>query len=89
MITSGFLALTDTQLERLQNAAWDFLEAHGFTVSHPRLLQIARATGAHVDEASGRIRVPVPLARELMTGVPGGYRIRTVVGETWEVGGEA
>lgn len=88
MINGEWKVLTEDQLARLREAAWDFLGTTGFTVQHPRLLQLAAAAGAQVEAASGRVRIPRALARELMAGVPTRYRIRNALGDFWDVGGE-
>lgn len=80
--------LGEAQTQRLRKAAWEFLERTGVTVQHAGLLGAARASGALVDEASGRVRIPAALAAELMARVPASYTIRNLLGETWEVGGD-
>lgn len=79
--------LTDSQVERLRAATWDFLATTGFTVQHPRLRALARTAGAQVDDAADRVRIPIELAQELMAAVPSTYAIRNLLGQTWEVGG--
>ena len=89
MIINGkFKVLTDSQLEKFREDTWDFIEKTGFIVQHPALLALAGAAGANIEETSGRVRVPRPLARELMAAVPPRYRIRNGLGQSWEVGGE-
>lgn len=80
--------LTDAQRAEMREATWAFMEDTGFVVQHAGLLQAARTAGAAVEEASGRVRIPRELARELMTRVPSRYTIRNLLGQTWEVGGE-
>ncbi len=87
-INGAWKVLGDGQLASLRETTWEFLETTGFTVQHPRLLQVARAAGAQVEESGGRVKVPQTLARELMDGVPARYTIRNAFGGSWEVGGD-
>lgn len=88
MILRDWKVLDENQTEQLRQTAWRFLADTGFVVQHEGLLRACRAAGAGVDDASGRVRVPQALARELMQRVPSQYTIRNLLGDTWEVGGE-
>jgi len=81
--------LSDAQITRIRAAALAHIERHGFVVQHAALLAKARARGARVDDASGRVRMSRALVAELMATVPSRYRIGNILGETWEVGGGA
>lgn len=81
--------LSETQIERMRSAAFAFMEDTGFVFQHPVLLRKARAAGAKVDEASGRVRLDRALTRELIAQAPARYAIRNLLGREWEVGGPA
>lgn len=80
--------LTEAQVEQIREAARTHIERHGFVVQHAELLARARARGATVDEASGRVRLARALQAELMATVPARYTIGNILGETWEIGGD-
>jgi trimethylamine--corrinoid protein Co-methyltransferase len=80
--------LTVSQVEQVQRATEDLLENVGVHVMHDGLLQRARAGGAQVDEASGVVRLPVPLLRELLAHAPAQYQIADLFGNEFTVGGE-
>src|ERR1051326_4249095 len=80
--------LSPTDIERIQQATEHLLETTGFAVEHEQLLKKARAAGAKVDAASGRVRIPAPLFRELLAQIPACYRIRGMLGDEWEIGSE-
>lgn len=79
--------LSDAQITRIREAALVHIERHGFVVQHEALLVRARARGAKVDEAQGRVRMSRALCAELMAQVPPRYTIGNILGETWEIGG--
>ncbi len=79
--------LSEGQIEQIRDAALAYIERHGFVVQDATLVASARARGAQVDEAQGRIRVPRTLVAELMATLPRRYIIRNILGESWEVGG--
>jgi trimethylamine---corrinoid protein Co-methyltransferase len=81
--------LSEAQIAQIREAALDHIERHGFVVQHEALLAKARARGARVDSASGRVRLPRALVAELMATAPSRYRVGNILGETWEVGGGA
>ena len=80
--------LSDAQVGKIRDAAFGLLETTGFVVPHEPTLRMARAAGASVDEASGRVRVPRALARELLARAPSRYRVRNLLGREWEIGGD-
>lgn len=79
--------LADSQIEQIREAALTHIERHGVNVQHQALLARARARGASVDEAQGRIRMSRPLIAELMAQVPRQYTIGNILGDTWVIGG--
>ena len=81
------MALSEGQVEQFRDAVGQLLERTGFCVEHDDLLARAKAAGARVDEANGRVRLPVPLLEELLAQVPPTYTIRDVAGGAFEVGG--
>ena len=84
-----FTALSDAQVEQFDQGAEDLLERTGFCVQHDALRARARAQGAHVDDADGRVRFPKPLLRELLGRTPPTYTIRNAAGGGREIGGGA
>jgi trimethylamine---corrinoid protein Co-methyltransferase len=79
--------LSADQIEKIKQATERILETTGFIVEDPALQKKARSHGAHIDDASGRVRIPAPLLRELLSQVPKKYTIRGIAGDKWEVGG--
>ena len=57
--TGVWKTLSDSQVEQIREAAWNHIERHGFVVQHEGLLTLARARGAVVDEAGGRVRLHI------------------------------
>lgn len=80
--------LSEAQVAQIREAALNHIERHGFVVQHEGLLARARARGAKVDAAQGRVRMPRALVAELMAAIPNRYRIGNILGESWEIGGE-
>jgi len=81
--------LSETQIEQIQRATEEILDHAGVEVQHPGLLDIAAKIGARVDRASGIVRIPPPLLRELIDQVPPQYTIAGSGGAQWTVGGGA
>jgi trimethylamine--corrinoid protein Co-methyltransferase len=79
-------SLSPGQLDKIRAATERIFETTGFTVEDPELRKKARARGARVDDANGRVRIPPPLLRELLAQVPAKYAIRGIGGDQWEVG---
>ena len=91
-------ALSDAQIEQYRDAGERLLEETGFCVRHEGLLQRARASGARVEETSGRVRLPAPFLRDLLAQAPRAYTIRKIAGAiapidlaggSYEVGAES
>jgi hypothetical protein len=78
--------LSEEQIARIREAAVTHIERHGFVVQDGELLAKAKARGAQVDEARGRVRLPRALLAELMATLPSRYTVRNILGETWEIG---
>ena len=79
--------LSENQIKQIQQATEDVLERTGIEVQHPGLLAIAAKAGARVDKASGTVRIPPPLLRELIGQVPSQYTIAGTGNKQWTVGG--
>jgi trimethylamine--corrinoid protein Co-methyltransferase len=75
------------EIERIRHATEDILENVGCRVAHPDVLRRVRNAGAPVDEASGIVRFPTPLLRELLAQVPSSYMICGLDGKEYEIGG--
>jgi len=80
-------ALSEGQIARIKDATEELLETTGFRVQHDEVLGFCRKAGARVDEASGVVRLPRPLLRELLRQVPSSYTVRGINGDRWTVGG--
>lgn len=78
--------LTDEQVREVHGAAEQLIEKTGFSVQHDELLRLARTAGARVDEAGGRVRIPVELLHDLLAEVPAKYSIKNVTGGCFEIG---
>ena len=86
---SPMQTLTAGQLEQIRAATERVMETTGFAVQHEGLLKKAKGAGAEVDETSGRVRLPAPLFRELLSLIPPTYTVRNILGESWHIGGRA
>jgi trimethylamine--corrinoid protein Co-methyltransferase len=82
------MKLASNQVEEIQRATEDVLQSVGVRVMHEGLLQRAQAAGALVDEASGTVRFPAPLLRDLLAQVPPRYQIADLFGNEFTVGGD-
>lgn len=80
--------LSKEEIARIQRATEEILEQVGVRVMHEGILRLARAAGASVDEASGIVRLPAAMLRELLDRVPPRYQIADLNGGTFTVGGE-
>ena len=80
--------LSPTQIEQLQQATEQLLATTGFRVQHPELLRLAATAGAQVDEASGLVKIPAPLLRQLLARAPAQYEIAGANGRRYLVGGD-
>jgi len=80
--------LSQSQIERLQQDAESLLERVGFRVQHAGLRQRAGRAGARVEEASGLVKLPGGLLRELLAQAPSQYEVAGITGRRWTVGGD-
>ncbi|MBN1642029.1 MAG: trimethylamine methyltransferase family protein [Anaerolineae bacterium] len=78
--------LTASEIEGVQRATETILEDVGVRVQHEGLLRRARQAGARVDDASGVVRLPAPLLRELLATAPAQYAIADALGGEFTVG---
>ncbi len=78
--------LAESQRERIREATEEVLEETGASVQHEELLRVAERSGAEVDEASGRVRIPKSLLRELLAAIPSTCVMRGVLGEERKIG---
>ncbi len=79
--------LSESEIEQFRERTEEVLEAIGLEVQHPGLLERCRAAGAVVDEATGSVRLPRPLLRELLACVPASYTVGSADGRQWTIGG--
>ena len=78
--------LSDNQVERIHDAAVELLEHVGFKLMDDAALIQCEARGARVDRASGGVRIPRPLLRELIGQAPGEYAVGGSGGASYQVG---
>ena len=79
--------LSDEQSAKICQAGEELLETTGFKVEDDDALRRCAAAGAKVNQASGIVRLPRPLLRELLEQAPSKYTIDSVEHKTYEVGG--
>jgi trimethylamine--corrinoid protein Co-methyltransferase len=63
-------ALSDAEVEKLHAKTLELFETVGVRIEHEETLRILKRAGARVDEASGRVRFPAPMVRELLGLAP-------------------
>jgi len=85
---SRLTVLSDAEIEKIKSATERIVETTGVCVRHEGLLKKAARAGARVDAASGRVRLPAPLFRELLSQVPPRVRLRGMLDEGWVMGGD-
>ena len=73
-------ALSENQIERLQQATEEILEVVGFQVTNAEPRRRERVAGAIVDDARQRLRLPATLLRELLARIPPQYLITDLDG---------
>ena len=81
--------LSEGQVEQLNDGAGAILEETGFKVMDEDALRLCAARGARVEEASGTVRLPRELLRELLAETPSQYTVSGIDGRTYDVGGGA
>ena len=79
-------ALSESEVEAIDRAAFDLLERRGFRVMHEEALERLGKAGATV-EASGLVRMPRSLMAELLAQVPRTYQITGLDGIVRTIGG--
>jgi len=67
--------LSAEQIDAIQRASEDVLERSGCKVFDEAALALCRNAGAKVDDASGRVRLPRELLRELVSQAPSSYTV--------------
>ena len=82
-------ALSEGQIARLRAATESILEEVGLRVQHDGLLRLAEAAGARVEDASGVVRFPAALLRELLAQAPDAYAVAGVDGINHMIGGDS
>ena len=81
--------LTSNQIERLTAATEEILEKTGVQVMHDGIQGQLQKAGAVVEPASGIVKIPRPLLRELIEQVPKEYTIGSPGGKVHTLGGGA
>jgi trimethylamine--corrinoid protein Co-methyltransferase len=79
-------ALSESQVEQIQDKTEEILEGTGLRITHPKLLLLCRNAGAWVDQADGTVRFPKALLRELLSSLPCSYTIASADGRQHVVG---
>lgn len=82
-------ALSEGQIARLRAATESILEEVGLRVQHDGLLRLAEAAGARVEDATGVVRFPAALLRELLAQAPDAYAVAGVDGINHMIGGDS
>lgn len=80
--------LTVDQIADIRRATEELLSSTGVRVQHEGLCALAREAGATVDDASGTVRLPPLLLRELLERAPSQYTVATASGAPTTVGGD-
>lgn len=80
--------LSDDQVEQIRNASEEMLEVTGFKVMHDEALDLCRKAGAKVNDASGIVRLPRELLRELLARAPSHYSVTGLNGIERTLGGD-
>ncbi len=62
--------LSDAEVEKLHEKTLELFEKVGVYVKHEEAVKVLRKAGAKVDEASGRVRFPAAMVRELLALAP-------------------
>ena len=79
--------LTTDQIARIMSATEEVLEDTGVVVMHQGMLGRLEKAGARVDAASGTVRLPRQLLRELLSMAPRQYTISGSGGQRYDLGG--
>ncbi len=78
--------LSDGQVEEIRDAGEKILETVGVKVMDDEMLALCRKAGARVNEASGVVRLPRSLLRELIAQAPRQYTAKGLEGAEWTLG---
>jgi len=78
--------LNEGQLEGIRNASEEILERAGIKVMDDNALSLCRKAGAKVNDATGLVRMPRELLRELVGLAPSRYSVRGLGGAEWTIG---
>ena len=79
--------LNEHEIDRIKEATETILENKGFKVLHEGIRKKAREAGAIVDDKEETVRLPKELLRRLLSGLPSSYKIRTIDGGEYTIGG--
>jgi len=82
-------ALSEHHIGQLQAATEQLLENVGLRVQHEGLLRMARAARARVEDASGVVRFPADVLRELLAQAPNQYAVAGIDGVNRVIGGDS
>jgi trimethylamine--corrinoid protein Co-methyltransferase len=80
--------LSDAEIEKMHEKTLELLESVGVYVKHEQAIKLLAKAGAKVDEASGRVRFPAAMVRELLALAPPAARETGLNGKVLEVGGQ-
>jgi trimethylamine---corrinoid protein Co-methyltransferase len=80
-------ALSDSEIERMHEKTLDLFDRVGVCIQHAEALQSLKKAGARVEEASGRVRFPPPMVRELLQLAPPVALETGLNGKILQVGG--
>ena len=77
------------QISRIAAGTERIIEECGFRITHPAMQNLARDHGADVDRKTGRIRIPAPLLRTLLSGVPRRFDLHGYGNQSYGIGSGA
>jgi trimethylamine---corrinoid protein Co-methyltransferase len=80
-------ALSDGEIEQMHAKTLELFEKVGIFVGHEEAIGRLKKAGAKVDEASGRVRFPAPMVRELLALAPSEGIQTGLNGQTLRTGG--
>jgi trimethylamine---corrinoid protein Co-methyltransferase len=79
-------AMSDAEVEKLHEKTLELFEKVGVYIGHEETLRRLKQAGARIDEASGRVRFPAALVRELLSLAPPVARETGLNGRLLEAG---
>jgi len=80
--------LSDAEVEKLHEKTLELFERVGAFVKHEEAIKVLAKAGAKIDEASGRVRFPGAMVRDLLSLAPSAVRETGLNGRRLEVGGQ-